>query len=140
MKSTVWTSGFGGVHSLSRVQLFATPWTAACQASPSFTVSWSLLRLMSIELVMLSKYLILCCPLLFPPSIFPTIRVLSNELTVRIKWPKYYSFSVSPSSTHSGLISFRIDWFDLLAVRRTLRSLLQHHNVKASSFQHRQVL
>ena len=125
MKSIVWTSGFGGVHSLSRVQLFATPRTAACQASPSFTVSWSLFRLMSIELVMLSKYLILCCPLFFPPSTFSSIRIFLNDLALHIRWPKYrnFGFSIHPSNEYSGLISFMIAWFDLLAVQGTLKSL-----------------
>ena len=111
-----------------------TTWTAACQASMSFTTSWSLLKLMSIELVMISSYLILCHHLLLLPSIFPSIRSLSNESALRIRWPKYwsFSFSISPSSKHSGLISLRIDWFDLLAVQRTLKSLLQHHSSKAS--------
>ena len=109
------------VQLLSRVQLFVTPWTAACQASLSITNSWSLPKLMSIELVMPSNHLILCHPLLHVPSIFPTIRVFSNESlkkTLSIRWPKYWSFSfnISPSSKHSGLISFRMDWLDLLAV------------------------
>ena len=120
-------------QSLSHVQLFATSWTAACQASLSFTISWSLLKLMSIESVMPSNYLILCYPLLLLPSIFPSIRVFSNELVLRIRWPKYwsFSFSISPSSEYSWLISFRI-CFDLLAVQGTLMSLLQHHSSKAS--------
>ena len=106
------------VQSLSCVQLFATPWTAARQASLSFTNSWSLLKLMCIESVMPANSLILCCPLLLPPSIFPSIRVFSNESVVHIKWPKYWSFSfnISPSNEHPGLISFRMDWLDLLAV------------------------
>ena len=118
---------------LSHVRLFATPRTAALQASLSITNSWSLLRLMSIESVMPSSYLILCCPLL-PPSIFPSIRVFSNESVLCIRWPKFwsFSFSISPSSEYSGLISFRMDWFALLAVQRTLKSLLQHHSSKAS--------
>ena len=122
------------VQSLSHVQLFATPWTAAHRASPSITNSLSLLKLMSIEPVMPSNNLILCHPLLFPPSIFPSIRVFSNELALCIRWPKYWSFSfnISPSNEHSGLISFRMDWLDLLAVQRTLKSLLQHHSSKAS--------
>ena len=122
------------VQSLSRVQLFATPWTAACQASLSFTNSQNLLKLMSIESVMPSSHLILCCPLLLPPSIFPRIRVFSSESALHTRWPKYwsFSFSISPSSEYSGLISFRMDWLDLLAVQGTLKSLLQHHSSKAS--------
>ena len=114
------------VESLSHVQLFATPWTAAHQASLSFTSSWSLLKLISIESVMPSNHLILCHPLLFLPSIFPSIRVFSNDLALCIKWPKYwsFSFSISPSNECSGLISFRIDWFDLLAIQGTLKRLL----------------
>ena len=106
------------VQSLSRVRVFATPWTVARQASLSFTISWSSLKLRSIESVMPSKHLTLCCPLLLPPSIFPSIKVFSNELTLRIKWPKYWSFSFSnhPSNEYSALISFRMDWFELLAV------------------------
>ena len=125
---------FSSVQSLSPVRLFATPWTAACQASLSITNSQSLLKLMSIESVMPSNHLILCRPLLLLPSIFPNIRVFSNELVLRIMWPKYwsFSFSLSPSSEYSGLISFRMDWFDLLAVQGTLKSLLQHHSSKAS--------
>ena len=114
----------------SRVRLFVTPWTAAYQASLSFTISQSLLQLMSIELVMLSNHLILCCPLLLLPSIFPTIRVFANESALQIRWPKFWSFSISPSNEYSGLISFRIDWFDFLAVQRTLKSLLQHYSSK----------
>ena len=123
---------------LSHVQLFVTPWTVACQASLSFTISQSLLKLMSIESVMPSNHLILCCPLLFLPSVFPSMRVFSNELAVCIRWPKYqnFSFSISPSSDYSGLISFRIDWFDLLSVQRSLKSLFQHHSSKASILQH----
>ena len=122
------------VQSLSRVRLFATPWTAARPASLSITNSWGLLKLMSIELVMPSNHLILCRPLLLPPSIFPSIRVFSNESVLRIRWPKYwsFSFSISPSNECSGLISFRMDWLDLLAVQGTLKSLLQHHSLKAS--------
>ena len=125
---------FSSVQLLSRVRLFATPWTAAHQASLSITNSWSLLKLMSIELVMPSNHLILCHPLLLPPSIFPSIRVFSNESILCIRWPKYwsFSFSISPSNEFSGLISFRIDWFDLLAVQGTLKSILQHHSSKAS--------
>ena len=128
---------FSSFQLLSRVQLFATPWTTALQASLSFTNSWSLLKLVSIELVMPSNHLILCHPLLFLPSIFPSIWVLSNQLTLRIRWPKYwsFSFSISPSSKYSGLISFRIDWFGLLAVQGTVKNLLQHHSLKASVLQ-----
>ena len=121
---------FSSVQSLSRVQLFATPWTAAHQASLSITNSWSLLKLMSIELVMPSNHLILCHPLLLPPSIFPNIRVFSNESVLHSRWPKYwsFSFSISPSNEYSRLISFRMDWLDLLAVQGTLNSLLQYHS------------
>ena len=121
------------VQSLSCVLLFAAPWTAACQASLSF-ISWSLLKLMSIDWVMPSNHLILCHPLPLLPSIFPSIRVFSNESVLHIRWPNYWSFSFSnsPSNEYSGLISFRIDWFDLLAVQGTLKSLLQHHISKAS--------
>ena len=118
------------VQSLSHVQRFETPWAAARQASLSFTISWSLLKFKSIESVMPSNHLILCCPLLLP-SVFPRIRVFSNESVLRIRWPKWsFSFSISPSNENSGLISFRIDWFDLLAVQGTLKSLPQHHNSK----------
>ena len=112
----------------------ATPWTAAHQASLSMTNSWSLLKLTSIESVMPSDYLILCRPLLLPPSTFPLIRVFSNESALCIRWPKYWSFSfiISPSNEYSGLISFTMDWLDLLAVQGTLKSLLQHHSSKAS--------
>ena len=122
------------VQLLSCVWLFATPWTIAHQASLSITNSQSLLKLMSIELVMLSNHLILCRPLLLLPLIFPSIRVFYNESVLPIRWPKYwsFSFSISPSNEYSGLISFRIDWFDLLAVQGTLKSLLQHHSSKAS--------
>ena len=123
------------VQSLSRIQLFATLWTAACQASLSITNSQSLLKLMSIELVMPSNHLILCCPFLLPPSIFPCIRVFSNESALCIRWPKYWSFSIIPSSEFSGFMSFRIDWLDLLAVQGTLKSLLQYHSSKASILQ-----
>ena len=120
------------IQSVSHVQLFATPWTAACQASLSITISQSSFKLMSIKLVMPSKHLILCCPLLLLPSIFPSIRVLFNESVLRIRWPQYWSvsFSISPSSEYSGLMSFRMDWFDLLAVQATLKSFLQHHSSK----------
>ena len=122
------------VQSLSCVQLFVTPRTAARQASLPITNSQSLLKLMSIESVMPSNHLILCCPLLLPPSIFPNIRVFSSESALHIKWPQYWSFSfnISPSNEYSGLISFRMDWLDLLAVQGTLKSLLQHRNSKAS--------
>ena len=125
------------VQSLSCVRLFATPQTAAYQASLSITNSWSVLELIFIELVMPSNRLILCCPLLLPPSIFPNNRVFSNESILHISWPKYWSFSfnISPPNEHSGLI-LRMDWFDLLAVQRTLKSLLQHHSSKASILQH----
>ena len=125
------------VQLLSHLRLFVTPWTAAQQASLSITNSQSLFTLMSIESVMPSKYLILCCPLLLPPSIFPSIRVFSNESVLCIRWPKYWSFSfiISPSNEYSGLISFRLGWLDLLAVQGTLKSLLQHHSSKASILQ-----
>ena len=125
-------------QSLSCVWLFATPWTAARQASLSFTISWSLLKLLSIELVMPSNHLFLCHPLLLLPSVFPSIRVFSNKSALPIRWPKYWSlsFSISPSNEYSGLISFKIDWFDLLAVQGTFKSLLQHHNSKASILWH----
>ena len=124
------------VQSFSCVSLFVTPWTAACQASLPFTLSQSLLSFMSTELVLQSNHLILCCPLLLS-SIFPSMRIFSNESAVRIRWPKYWSFrfSISSSSEYSGLISFRTDWFDFLAVQGTLKSLLQHHSLKASSLQ-----
>ena len=125
---------FSSVRSLSCVQLFVTLWTAAGQASLSLTNSGNLLKLMPIESVMPSNCLILCRPLLFPPSIFPSIRVFSNESVLHIRWPKYwkFSFSISPSNEHSGLISFRIDWLDHLSVQGTLKSLLQHHSSKLS--------
>ena len=121
------------VQSLSRVRLFVTPWTAARQASLSISNSWSLLKLTSIESVMPSSYLILCHPLL-PPSIFPSIRVFSKESVLHIGWPKDWSFSfnISPCNEYSGMISFRMDWLDLLAVQGTLKGLLQHHSSKAS--------
>ena len=115
------------------VLLFETAWMAAGQAPLSFTISLSLLQLMSIESVMPSNHLMLCCPLLLSPSIFPSIRGFSNESALHIRWPKYWSFSFSPSNEYSGSISFRIDWFDLLAVQGTLKSLLQHHSSKAST-------
>ena len=122
------------VQSPSNVQLFATAWAEALQASLSFTISWSLLKLMSIELVMPSNHLILCHPLLLLPSIFPSIQVFSNEFTLRIRWPKYcsFSFNIGPSNEYSGLISFRMDWLDLLAVQGSLKNLLQHHSSKTS--------
>ena len=123
------------VQSLSHVQIFAIPWTIACQASLSFTISWSLLKLMFDELVMPTNHLILCHPLLLLPSIVPSIRVFSTESVLRIRWPKYWSFSISPSNEYSGLISYRIDWFDL-AVQGALKSLLQHHSSEASILQH----
>ena len=127
---------FSSVRSLSHVWLFTTPWTAAHQASLSITNSWNLLKLISIRSLMPSNHLILCWPLLLPPSIFPSIGVFSNELVLRITWPKYwsfsFSFSISPFKDHSRLISFRIDWFDLLAVQGTLKSILEHHSPKAS--------
>ena len=121
------------VQSLSHVRLIVTPWNVACQASLSITNSWSLLKLTSFASVMPSNHLILCCPLLLPPSIFPSIRIFSSESALRIRWPKYwsFSFSMSPSDEHSGLISFRMDWFDLLTVQGALKSLLQHHSSKA---------
>ena len=125
------------VHLLSHVRLFASPWTATLQASLSITNSWSPPKPMSIELVMPSNHLILCRPLLLLPSIFPSIRVFSDESALHIKWPKYwsFSFSISPSNEHPGLISFRMDWLDLLAVQGTLKSL-QCHSSKASILQH----
>ena len=122
------------IQSLSHVLLFVTPWTTAGQASLSITYSRSLPKLMSIELVMSSNHLILCCPLLLLPSIFPSIRVFSNESGLRIRWPKYrsFSFNTSPSNEHSGEISFRMDWLDLLSGQGTLKSLLQDHSSKAT--------
>ena len=129
---------FSSVQSLSRVLLFATPWIAAHQASLSITSSWSPPKPMSIESVMPSSHLILCCPLLLLPPIFPSIRVSSNESTLSMRRPKYWSFSFNLSlfNEHPGLISFRMDWLDLLAVQGTLKSLLQHHSLKASILQH----
>ena len=126
---------FSSVQLLSHVQIFATPWTTACQASLSITNSWNLLKLMSVESVMPSNYLVLCHPLLFPPSIFPSSTVFSSESALLIRWPKYWSFSfnISPFNEYSGLISFRINWLDLLAVQGTLKILLQHHSSKAST-------
>ena len=124
------------VQLLSHSWVFATPWTALQQASLSFTISWSLFKLVSIELMMPSNHLIFCCPLLLP-SVFPSIRVVSNESVLLIRWPKCwnFSYSISPSNEYSGLISFRMDWLDLLAGQGTLRSLLQHHSSKASILQ-----
>ena len=129
---------FNSIESLSCVRFFVNPWTAACQASLSITNSQSLLELMSIELVMTSNHLIFCCPHLLLPSIFPSIRVFSNESVLCIRWPKYwsFSFSISPSNEYSGLTSFRMDWLDLLAVQGILESLLQHHSSKASILWH----
>ena len=128
----------GSSFQYSRVRLFATPWTAAHQASLSITNSQSLPKLTSIVSVMPSNHLILCHPLLFPPSVFPSIRVFSNESVLPLRWPKYwsFSFSISPSNKYSGLISFRMDWLDLLAVQETLKTLLQHHSLKTSILQH----
>ena len=124
-------------QSLTCIRLFVTPWTAAFQASLSFTISQSLVKLMSIESVMSSNHLILCCPLLFLPSIFPSIRVFSSDSALHIRWLKYwnFSFSISPPNKYSGLISFRRDWLNLLADQGTLKSLLQHHSSKASILQ-----
>ena len=132
--STQLKDSLTNVQLISPVWLFTTLWAAAYQASLSFTLSWRLLKLMSIESVMLFNHLILCSPLLLLPSIFPSIRVFSNESALHIRWPEYWSFSfnISPSNEHPGLISFRMDWLDLLAIQRTLKSLLQHHSSKAS--------
>ena len=126
------------VQLLSRVWLFATPWITARQASLFITNSWGLPKPISIELVMPSNHLILCCPLLLLPSIFPSIRIFSNESTLHMRWPKYWSFSfnISPTNEHPELISFRMDWLDLLAVQGIFMSLLQHHSSKASIFRH----
>ena len=128
---------FSSVQSLSHVGLFAAPWTAACQASLSITNCQSLPKLMSIDSVMPSNHLILCRPLLLLPAIFPSIRVFSNKSALRMRWPMYwsFSFSISPSNEQKGLISFRMDWLDLLAVQGTLKSLLRHHSLKASIHQ-----
>ena len=136
LQMALFHSYFSSVQSLSLVQLSATPWIAARQASLSITNSRSLLKPMSIESVMPSNHLILCCPLLFLPPIPPSIRVFSNESTLCMRWPKYwsFSFSISPSNEHPGRISFRMDWVDLFAVQGTLKSLLQHHSSKASIF------
>ena len=132
------TVQFSSVQSLSHVQLFATPWTVAYQASLSITSCWSLLKLMSMESVMPSNHLTLCHLLLLLFSIFPSTRVFSSELALHIRWPKYWSFSFSicPSNEYSGMISFRMDWLDLLAVQGILTSLLQHQSSKASVLQH----
>ena len=132
-----WSWLSSSVQLFSCVRLFVTPWTAAFQASLSITNSWSLLKLMSIELVMSCYHLILCCLLLLLPSIFPSIRVFSGESVLRIRWPKYwsFSFSISASNEYLGLISFRMDWFDLLEVQGTLKSLLQNNSSKASILQ-----
>ena len=129
---------FSSVQSLSGVQLFVTPWTTACQGSLSITNSWSLPKLMSTESVMPSNHLILCHAFFLLPSIFPNIKVFSNESALCIRWPKYWSFSfnISPSNEYSGLISFRMDWSDLLAVQGTLKNHLQHHSSKSSILQH----
>ena len=124
------------IQLLSHLRLFVTPWTAAHQASLSITNSWNLPKLTSIKLVMPSNHLILCYPLCLLPSIFPSIRVFSNESVLHIRWPKYWSFSISPSNEYSRLISFRMDWLELLAGQGTLKSLLQHHSSKASILQH----
>ena len=133
-----YSSLFHSVQSLSRVWLFMTPWIAACQDSLPFTISRSLLKFISIESLMPSSHLNLCHPLLLLPSIFPSLKVFSNELALRIRWPKYwsFSFSISPSNEYLRLFSFRIDWFDLLSVQETLKSLLQHHSSKASILWH----
>ena len=138
MYSSIVSIQFSSVQSLSHVRFFATPWTAARQASLSITNSWSSLRLTSIKSVMPSSHLILCHPLLLLPPIPPSIRVFSNESTLRMRWPKYWSFSFSIicSKEIPGLISFRMDWLDLLAVQGTLKSLLQHHSSKASILWH----
>ena len=136
-KTMYYMINFSSVQSFSHVRLFATPWTAAHQASLSITNSWSPPKPMSIVSVMPSNHLILCRPLLLSLSIFPSIRVFSNESALCIRWPKYwrFSFKISPSNEHPGLISFRMDWLDLLAVQGTLKSLLQHHSSKASILQ-----
>ena len=135
--STMYNSQDMSSVQLSPLWLFATPWTAVHQASLSITNSWNLFKLMSIESVMPSNHLILCCPLLLLPSIFPNIKVFSNESVLHIRWTKYwsFSFSISPSNEYLGLISFRMDWLDLLAIQGTLKSLLQHHSSKESILQ-----
>ena len=134
LRAAAISSPISSVQSLSHAELFATPWTVAHQASLSITNSWSLFKLMSIESVMPSNHHILCCPLLLPPSIFPSIRVFFKESVLHIRWPNdwSFSFSISPSNVYSGLISFRIDWFAPLAVQGTLKSLLHHQSSKAS--------
>ena len=136
--SAIALGSFSSIQLHSHVQLFETPWTVAGQASLSITNSQSLLKLMSINSVMPSKHLILCHPLLLPPSVFVSIRVFSNESVLHIRWPNYwsFSFSISPSNEYSGLIFFRIDWLDLLAVQGTLKSLIQHHSSKVSDLWH----
>ena len=136
LKKEMYIESFSSVQSFSRIWLFVTPGTAACQASLSITNSQSLLKLMSIESVMSSNHYILFHPLLLLPSIFPSIRVFSSESVLCIQWPKYWSFSISPSNEYSGVISFRMDWLDLLAVPGTLKSLLQYHSSKASILWH----
>ena len=135
-KFVLFSVQFSSVQSFSHVRLFTTPWTAACQASLSLTNTQRLLKLMSIKLVMPSNHLILCHPLHLLPSIFPRIKVFSNESALRIRWPKdwSFSFSINPSNECSRLISFRLDWFDLLSVRGTLNSILLHHSPKTSIF------
>ena len=135
LRSTALRGSFSSVQSLSRVRFFVTPWTASCQASMSINNSWSLCKLMSIESVMPSNHIVLCRSLLLLPSVFPSSKVFSNELTLCIKWPKNwsFSFSIGPSNEYSGLISFRIDLFDLLAVQGTLKSLLQYHILQCSA-------
>ena len=137
MANRIYSVQFSSVQPLSRVQLYATPWITARQASLSNSNSQSLLKLTSIESVMPSSHFILCRPLLLLPSIFPSIRIFSNESAHHIRWPKYwsFSFSISPSSEHPGLVSFRMEWLDLLAVQGALKSLLQHHSLKASILQ-----
>ena len=134
MQTQLWrvVSSFLLLFSCSVVSDSATPWTAACQASLPFTISWSLFKLMSIELMMPANHLILCHPLLLLPSIFPNIGIFFNESVLRIRWPQYWSFSISPSNEYSGLISFRIHWLYLLAIQWTLKRLIQHHSSKAS--------
>ena len=135
LRATEPSDQFSSVQSLSRVQLFVIPWITARQAPLSITNSWSLLRLMFIKSVMPSNHLIPCRPLLFPPSVFPSIKVFSNESVLCIRWPKYWSFSISPSNEYLGLISFNIDWFHLLAVQKIHKSLFRHHSLKASILQ-----